>query len=284
MSKRILIVDDDALLRRSLAFNREQAGYHTSMTATAEDALAQVSRDPPDLALLDIGLPEMDGLDALRRLRQQARLHGQKDVPVIFLTARRRELDQIVGLELGADDYVTKPFDVDVLLARIKALLRRTRAAPDRETTLGPLTIGDLTMDPLAHTVTVGKRKVDLAPREFDLLYTLAQEAGRVIAMDDLLACVWGQSMRASRRLSTCTSADCVRNWRTTQTVPAASSPCAAWDTNWSPSREAPDALTAHPSHPQPRAAPVGGHPPGGNHPGVSVRDPCAVGRAFRRT
>lgn len=192
MSKHILIVDDDALLRRSLAFNLEQAGYHASTADTAESALAQVSLDPPDLVLLDIGLPEMDGLDALRRLRRQARLHHQADLPVIFLTARRRELDQVVGLELGADDYVTKPFDVDVLLARIKALLRRTRATPVQETTPGPLTLGDLTIDPLAHTMIVGGRNVDLPPREFDLLYVLAQEAGCVVSVDDLLACVWG--------------------------------------------------------------------------------------------
>jgi DNA-binding response OmpR family regulator len=192
MSKHILIVDDDALLRRSLAFNLEQAGYRTSTAATAEDALAQVSLDSPDLVLLDIGLPEMDGLDALRRLRQQARSYQQSDVPVIFLTARRRELDQIIGLEMGADDYVTKPFDVDVLLARIKALLRRVQTTPAQETTVEPLAIGDLTIDPMAHIVTVGGRDVELTPREFDLLYTLAQETGRVISVDDLLARVWG--------------------------------------------------------------------------------------------
>jgi DNA-binding response OmpR family regulator len=186
MSKHILVVDDDALLRRSLAFNLEQAGYHCSTAATAEDALAQMNLNPPDLVLLDIGLPEMDGLDALRRLRQQT------DVPVIFLTARRRELDQVVGLELGADDYVTKPFDIDVLLARIKAVLRRIPAVPAQEIVSNTLTIGNLTIDPLAHTVTVGERNVELTPREFDLLYTLAQEAGHVVSVDDLLARVWG--------------------------------------------------------------------------------------------
>jgi DNA-binding response OmpR family regulator len=186
VSKHILIVDDDALLRRSLAFNLEQAGYRVSTAATAEDALAQVRLDPPGLVLLDIGLPGMDGLDALRNLRQQV------NVPVIFLTARRRELDQVLGLELGADDYVTKPFDIAVLLARIKAVLRRasTPATPVQET--GSLIVGDLTIDPAAHTVAVGGREVELSPREFDLLHALAQEAGRVVALDDLLARVWG--------------------------------------------------------------------------------------------
>jgi len=186
MAKHILVVDDDALLRRSLAFNLEQAGFRTVTAGTAEDALAQVRLDAPDLVLLDIGLPGMDGLDALRALRQQL------NVPVIFLTARRRELDEVLGLELGADDYVTKPFDFDVLLARIKAVLRRsggsTASAPAPE----PIVVGDLVIDQAAHTVTVGGKPVDLAPREFDLLAALVQEAGRVLSVDDLLARVWG--------------------------------------------------------------------------------------------
>ncbi len=185
MAKHILIVDDDALLRRSLAFNLEQAGYHAETAGTAEDALAQVRLDPPDLVLLDIGLPGMDGLDALRALRQQI------DVPVIFLTARRRELDEVLGLELGADDYVTKPFDFDVLLARIKAVLRRSGGAPTLPES-APFVVGDLVIDQAAHTVTVGGQPVELAPREFDLLTALAQEAGRVLSVDDLLARVWG--------------------------------------------------------------------------------------------
>src|SRR5512147_1027123 len=122
MTTHILLVDDDDLLRRSLAFNLEQAGYRVSTAANAEDALALAQRDRPDLVLLDIGLPGTDGLDALRHF------DAQVGVPVIFLTARRRELDEVLGLELGADDYVSKPFDLDVLLARIKAVLRRSQA------------------------------------------------------------------------------------------------------------------------------------------------------------
>ena len=187
MAKHILIIDDDALLRRSLAFNLEKAGYRAGTAETAEDALAQVRLAPPDLVLLDIGLPGMDGLDALRVLRQQL------DVPVIFVTARRRELDEVVGLELGADDYVTKPFDIDVLLARIKAVLRRSgQAAVTGTRPLEPLTVGAIVIDPAAHTVTVKGKPVTLAPREFDLLLALAQEAGRVLSVDDLLARVWG--------------------------------------------------------------------------------------------
>jgi DNA-binding response OmpR family regulator len=186
MSKHILVVDDDALLRRSLAFNLEKAGYGVSTVASAEDALAQAHLNPPDLVLLDIGLPGMDGLDALGRLRQQ-----MTGVPVIFLTARRRELDQVVGLELGADDYVTKPFDVDVLLARIKAVLRRSTPAT-QSLEPSPLVAGDIIINPAAHTVMVNGNPVNLAPREFDLLYALAQEASNVISVDDLLNRVWG--------------------------------------------------------------------------------------------
>ncbi len=149
MPAHILLVDDDALLRRSLAFNLEKAGYRVSTSASGEDALALARRTPPDLVLLDIGLPGMDGLDALRGFQTAI------DVPVVFLTARRRELDQVLGLELGADDYITKPFDLDVLLARVKAVLRRSPrdrgAAPVPE----PVTVGDLRIDPRAHAVTM---------------------------------------------------------------------------------------------------------------------------------
>lgn len=186
MSADLLLVDDDALLRRSLAFNLERAGYRVNTAATAEDALAFAHRDPPDLVLLDIGLPGMDGLDALRHFQERL------GVPVIFLTARRRELDEVLGLELGADDYITKPFDMDVLLARIKAVLRRARRAPASPPEPAPLVVGDLTIDPAAHTVTIAGRPVDLPPREFDLLHALALEAGRVVTVDDLLARVWG--------------------------------------------------------------------------------------------
>ncbi len=182
----ILLVDDDALLRQSLAFNLEQAGYQVSTAASAEDALALAHRTPPDLVLLDIGLPGMDGLEALRHFQEHL------GIPVIFLTARRRELDEVLGLELGADDYITKPFDLDVLLARIKAVLRRARLSESPPREPAPLVVGDLEIDPAAHTVTVAGRPVDLSPREFDLLYTLALEAGHVVSVDDLLARVWG--------------------------------------------------------------------------------------------
>jgi DNA-binding response OmpR family regulator len=157
----VLIVDDDDLLRRSLAFNLEQAGYRVSTAASAEDALGLVRRDPPNLVLLDIRLPGMDGLDALPRFKQSL------NCPVIFLTARRRELDEILGLELGADTPLKMPVQKNI-------------------------SVGDLEIDPAAHTVTVAGRSVELPPREFDLLHTLALEAGHVLSVEELLARVWG--------------------------------------------------------------------------------------------
>ncbi len=186
MALHILLVDDDALLRRSLAYNLEQAGYRVSTEATAEDALALAQRHRLDLVILDIGLPGMDGRDALQQFREHV------NVPVIFLTAHRRDFDQVLGLELGADDYVTKPFHFDVLAARIKAVLRRAQSAAEPAEPPTTLTIGDLAINPQAHTVTLRGQPVELPPREFDLLYALALEAGHVVPIDDLLTRVWG--------------------------------------------------------------------------------------------
>jgi DNA-binding response OmpR family regulator len=184
-SKHLLLIDDDALMRRSLAFNLERAGYRVRTEGSAEDGLASARLDLPDLVLLDIGLPGMDGLDAVKLFRSQI------GVPVIFLTARRRELDEVLGLELGADDYVTKPFDLDVLLARIKVVLRRALAQTE-SAPIGPLTVGDLQIDPSGHTLLIRGLSIDLTPREFDLLYALALHASALVTTDELLAQVWG--------------------------------------------------------------------------------------------
>lgn len=186
MAKHILVVDDDTLLRRSLSLQLEQAGYRASTAASAEDALALARMDSPDLILLDIGLPGMDGLEALRAFQLEM------DVPVIFVTARRRELDTILGLELGADDYITKPFNPDVLLAHVKAVLRRSGRQAPAPPGAEILTVGDLVIEPAAHTVRVGERAVELTAREFALLHALALDAGRVLSIDDLLTRVWG--------------------------------------------------------------------------------------------
>jgi DNA-binding response OmpR family regulator len=186
LSKRILLVDDDALLRRSLAFNLEQNGFQVRTAASAEEALAAVQQNLPDLIILDIGLPGMDGMDALKQFREKYRL------PVIFLTARRRELDEVLGLELGADDYITKPFNLDVLIAHIKSVLRRAGQPQSVSTGSEPVTAGDLMIDPAAHTAALGGKTIELSPREFDLLLCLASEAGRVITVEDLISRVWG--------------------------------------------------------------------------------------------
>ena len=186
MSRKILLVDDDALMRRSLAFHVEQAGYQVHTAANAEDAVSFVRNSPPDLVILDIGLPGMDGLDALRKIK------AQNNLPVIFLTGRRRDLDEVLGLELGADDYITKPFDVDVVLAHIKAVLRRTEKNPQLKRLNQLLVVGDLEIDPQAHTVICAGRALDLSPREFDLLSLLATQPEKVFSTEEILAQVWG--------------------------------------------------------------------------------------------
>lgn len=186
MAIKILLVDDDKLFRLSLSFLLDQAGYQVHSSASAEDALALARREQPNLVLLDIGLPGMDGLTALRHFEEHV------GVPVIFVTARRRELDEALGLELGADDYITKPFDKSVLLARIKTVLRRTQSTTPLLSKYEPLIVGDFVIDPAAHKVSVNKRPVALSPIEFKLLHTLALEAGRVLSTDDILARVWG--------------------------------------------------------------------------------------------
>jgi len=186
MAKHLLLVDDDALMRRSLAFNLERSSFFVRTAATAEDAIEIVHQDRPDLILLDIGLPGMDGLEALRKLRDEL------GIPVILLTARRRELDEVLGLEMGADDYVTKPFDFDVLLAHVKAVLRRTQTVETISETSRSTAAGDLAIDPSAHTAVLAGRTLDLSPREYDLLYALVRNASKLVTTDDLLAQVWG--------------------------------------------------------------------------------------------
>ncbi len=186
MSASVLVVDDDDLLRRSLAFTLTQAGFDTHTANSAEDAIAMTAQRRPDIILLDIMLPGMDGLEALRYFRDKI------GIPVIFLTARRRELDEVLGLELGADDYLIKPVKTDILIARIRAVLRRTRTTQSVEQRHQSITVGDLAIDPWSRTLFQNGRTIDLTPKEFDLLYAMALEPERVLTIDELLARVWG--------------------------------------------------------------------------------------------
>jgi DNA-binding response OmpR family regulator len=186
MAKKILVVDDDTLLRRSLSLQLEQAGYQAITAEDAETAIVIAERIRPDLILLDVGLPGMDGLDALKHFRNKL------DIPVIFVTARRREIDTILGLELGADDYITKPFNPDILLSRIKAVLRRSEHKPTVQRENQQVIIGDLVIDPGAHTVFLSGKSIDLPAREFSVLHVLAINEGKVVSTDDLIAQVWG--------------------------------------------------------------------------------------------
>jgi DNA-binding response OmpR family regulator len=187
MKKHLLLVDDDTLMRRSLTFGLERAGYKTTSAASAEDALEFARRQLPDLVILDINMPGMDGLQALEHFKKQA------NIPVIFLTARRRDLDEIVGLELGADDYITKPVNLDVLLARIKAVLRRMElTTPPSSQPEDTLSTGELILDPVAHKVALAGEQVELSPREFDLLHMFMLNPGRVISNAELVSAIWG--------------------------------------------------------------------------------------------
>jgi DNA-binding response OmpR family regulator len=182
---RILVVDDDALVLRSLKFRLEREGYAVAIAETGDEALTFARRDPPDLIVLDIGLPDRDGLDVARIIQHEI------NVPIIFLTGRGRETDVVVGLELGAEDYVTKPFRMRELLARIRVVLRRTAHAAVT-TSEDPLAVGDVWLDPKAHEARVRGKPVDLPPKEFELLRLLIANAGTVLPTNYLLDSVWG--------------------------------------------------------------------------------------------
>ncbi len=185
--KTILLIDDNDLLCRSLSFHLQEAGYQVSIAQSAEEGIEILKHTPVDLILLDIVLPGIDGLEALRTIRKD------RQVPVIFLTGKRREMDELLGLELGGDDYITKPFDLDLLLARIKVVLRRASPLPNIPARPKVIEVGDLHIDPARHLVKVADRQVDLAPRVFKLLVTLASEPRRSFSIDELIARVWGE-------------------------------------------------------------------------------------------
>jgi DNA-binding response OmpR family regulator len=186
MAAKILVVDDDTLLRRSLKYRLEHEGYTVITADSGEDALASARRDQPDLILLDIGLPDRDGLNVARTLQREM------NAPIIFLTGRSQETDIVTGLELGAEDYITKPFGMRELLARIRVVLRRAARVPT-QTGDELLVAGDVWLDPRRREVRVRGKPVDLPPKEFELLRLLLANAESVLPTDYLLDAVWGE-------------------------------------------------------------------------------------------
>jgi DNA-binding response OmpR family regulator len=195
MSTRILVVDDEPSVTDLLAYNLRKAHYDVLIASDGRQALQLAREASPDLILLDLMLPEVDGLDVCRELRKST------SVPIIMVTALGEETDRVVGLEVGADDYVTKPFGVRELLARVKAVLRRTRPENGEASTStilrGP---GDVTIDVERRLVTVGERPLELTRLEFNLLQCLMANAGRVLSRERLLEQAWGYDFAGDTR------------------------------------------------------------------------------------
>lgn len=191
MSKRILVVDDKANVRRLLQEYLAEQGYTVTTAENGKLALFAARQEPPDLILLDIMMPEMDGYTFLQQYRQEAQ------TPIIFLTAKLEETDKVIGLELGADDYITKPFSMRELLARIRAVLRRTGEATS---TADVLRVANVVLDKSSRQVMVGDQAVKLTPSEFDLLAALMRAPGRVFARQDLLEHLPGEVFEGAER------------------------------------------------------------------------------------
>jgi DNA-binding response OmpR family regulator len=208
----VLVVDDEPTITEILSRYLGRAGYRTHVAASGAAALAAAARQPPDLVVLDLLLPGIDGLEVMRRLRD----HGRARIAVILLTAKGEESDRVIGLRLGADDYVVKPFSPAELVARVDAVLRRVDTSPIPE---APLELTGMTIDPGARRVSVGGTKVQLTQREFDLLLFLASHPGRVFSRNQLMDAVWQYSFYTDtstvtvhvRRLRAKLEADAVR-------------------------------------------------------------------------
>lgn len=187
MPEKILIVEDEPALQETLAYNLTRQGYLTEAAGDGHAALEAARRFLPDLILLDLMLPGLDGIEVCRILRQEM------NVPIIMLTARDDEIDRVIGLEIGADDYVTKPFSTRELLARIKAHLRRARLdqAAQPPPTADILQFGNLTINLTRHEVTLDSQPLALKPKEFDLLLLLAQHKGQVLTRELIMRHVW---------------------------------------------------------------------------------------------
>jgi phosphate regulon transcriptional regulator PhoB len=181
----VLVVEDEPDIRNLIVHHLTRDGFRCRTAATGSEALHRVRTAAPDLIVLDLMLPEMNGLEVCRRLRGDP---ATASIPIIMLTAKADEVDRIVGLEMGADDYVSKPFSPKELVARVRAVLRRARPAEATRS----LTVGGVSLDTARHVVAVDGRPVELTPKEFDLLHALLEAAGRVLSREHLLNRVWG--------------------------------------------------------------------------------------------
>jgi DNA-binding response OmpR family regulator len=184
----ILVVDDELNILELARMYLEQDGYAVISAQDGQTALDRIEGDAPDLVVLDLMLPEVDGWEVCKRTR------AQSDVPILMLTARDDDVDKIVGLELGADDYMTKPFNPRELVARVRAILRRTggRPSPDGVDAGEPIRVGNVTINPASRVAKAGDATLELRAKEFDLLQTLAEHEGKVLSREQLLSLVWG--------------------------------------------------------------------------------------------
>jgi two-component system, OmpR family, KDP operon response regulator KdpE len=180
---RILLVDDEVSIQRAVAPLLKSRGYDVELAASGEEAFAQLRGFAPDLVILDLGLPDMEGLDVCKRMR------AESAVPIIVLSARGAEADKVASLDLGAEDYVTKPFGPEELLARVRVALRRVLSD---DATTGRLQLGDLTIDYDRHRVVRGDEEIRLTPKEFDLLALMMRNPGRVLTHRAILKAIWG--------------------------------------------------------------------------------------------
>ncbi len=189
----VLVVEDEASIASFVALYLKNAGYSVRTAATGGEALAQAASDPPSLIVLDLMLPDVDGIEVCRRIR------ASSDVPILMLTARDEDVDKIIGLEVGADDYLTKPFNPRELVARAKSILRRS-GSERRLVESAVIAHGDLAVDSGRREVRVADEEIQLAPKEFDLLWELLDHRGLVLTRDQLLERVWGYTFAGDTR------------------------------------------------------------------------------------
>ncbi len=191
-ARRILVVEDEAPIRQMIAFNLSRAGFEVEEAEDCTSARLRIADSRPDLMLVDWMLPDSSGLELTRTLRRE---EANREMPIIMLTARAEERDKLLGLDGGADDYITKPFSARELLSRINAVLRRAAPSADE-----PLVAGELQLDPVSHRVFVGEREIQLGPTEYRLLKFLMENANRVYSRTQLLDFVWGQNVYIEER------------------------------------------------------------------------------------